>query len=298
MPDNDPTYPAGPPAAAPPAEYPPQPAYAAQPAQQVVYQQVPVPVPVPVQQQPAARPMPEGARPDEDAPHHPQVTIISHSSLFYWWPVWVVGYLMTLFTWMNGESFALGDATVRLHPSNNLGVLFVLTLFLVVLITNVSVRGLASLVVILILTLAAVLMAYFQVWDDALAWLGNLTVYLNQGAYFWLSTLMLIAWALSVFIFDRVSYWVVKPGQITRQHFWGAGSESYDTENLTLEKRRDDLFRHWLLGLGSGDLKIHTYGGQSREIFIPNVLFVGFKVHAIQHLIAQEPADFGHPTVQ
>ena len=302
MPEHDPNqYPAGqpyggyPPTAgggpAPPVGYAPPPAGYVAPQQPVVYSQAaPVTAPVPV------RIVPEVKR-EDDIPHV-QLTIISHSSLFYWWPVWVVGYLMTLFTWSYGTPLAIGDTEIRIHPSNNPGVLFFLTVFIVVLITNIEVRGLASLVVILILVLAAVLMAYFRVWDDVLAWVGNLSLYLNQGAYFWFSTLLLIAWLLATFVFDRMSYWEVKPGQITRHYVWGAASESYDTENLTLEKRRDDLFRHWLLGLGSGDLKIHTYGGQTREIFIPNVLFVGFKVHAIQHLIAQEPADFGHPSVE
>src|SRR5687768_1163108 len=149
MPDNnqnpDPT-------GQPYAGYPPtgtipaQPGAYAAPPQQVIYQQVPVPVPVPVNApaQPAARADPEGTEPDDDAPHHPQITIVSHSSLFYWWPVWVVGYLMTLFTWSYGESFTIGETAVRIHPSNNVGILFVLTVFLVVLITNIEVRGLAS----------------------------------------------------------------------------------------------------------------------------------------------------------
>ena len=89
-----------------------------------------------------------------------------------------------------------------------------------------------------------------------------------------------------------------QPGQITREHFWGAGSQSYATENMTLEKRRNDLFRHWILGLGSGDLRVHTYGAQHEEIFIPNVLFVGYKIHAVERLIAERPAEFGRPTIK
>ena len=63
------------------------------------------------------------------------------------------------------------------------------------------------------------------------------------------------------------------------------------------EKRRDDLFKHWVLGLGSGDLRIQTYGGRTEEILIPNVMFIGSQVHAIQHLIAMEPNASGHTTV-
>jgi hypothetical protein len=306
MADYDPTrpppaapYPGGPPAAA-----------GGQPQPFVYQQPVPVaPAPgyvpspaAPAYQAPAAPPRPAGQRNDavEEVAEEdiPELVLVSHSPLFYWWPVWAVGYLMAVLTWSYGQTLQVGESTVRLYPSNNLGVLFFLTVFLVILISNVTVRGVASLAVILALTLAAVLLAYFRAWDVVLNWLGELNVYLNQGAYFWFSTLMLLTWGLTTFVFDRMSYWVIKPGQITREHFWGAGSESYDTENMTLEKRRDDLFRHWLLGLGSGDLRIHTFGGRHEEIFVPNVLFVGYKIQAIQRLIAERPAEFGHPTIK
>jgi hypothetical protein len=173
MPDNDPTFdPSGrpvtpptvpvPPYDAPPGYQQPSGIYPAAPPQQVVYQQVPVPVPVQSPpSQVATRPV--DAAPAEVEIHHPQYVVVSHSNLFYWWPVWVVGYLMTIFTWSYGETIVLGDASLRIHASNNMGVLFLLTLFMVIMITNIAVRGLASLVVILLLTLAAVLMAYFRV---------------------------------------------------------------------------------------------------------------------------------------
>jgi hypothetical protein len=79
----------------------------------------------------------------------PEVLLVSHSSLFYWWPVWVVGYLMALLTLMYGVPKTLGQFSINIHPSNNLGVFFFLTLFLVILISNVIVRGLASALVIM-----------------------------------------------------------------------------------------------------------------------------------------------------
>jgi hypothetical protein len=36
-----------------------------------------------------------------------QVKIISHSDLFYWWPVWVVGYLMAALTYWDGHLMAI-----------------------------------------------------------------------------------------------------------------------------------------------------------------------------------------------
>jgi len=317
MPENDPNadpnarQPGGyTPAAGPPPAYTPAPA--GYPAQPVYYQ--PQPAPVYPAATPAAQRTPVAAAPAPAAPQpkatnedtierdrenpQPELVIVSHSTLFYWWPVWAVGYLMAIFSWLHGQTLQVGDAVIHVHPSNNAGVLFFLTLYLVILISNVEVRGLASLAVVLTLILAAVLLAYFRVWDRVLGWIGELNIYLNQGAYFWFSTLLFLTWASATYVFDRFTYWVIKPGQITREHFWGAGSESYDTENMVLEKRRNDLFRHWILGLGSGDLRIHTYGGRPEEIFIPNVLFVGFKIEAIQRLIAEKPAEFGHPTIK
>ena len=41
-------------------------------------------------------PIPVSITPDE---RPTEVVIISHSPLFYWWPVWVVGFLMAVLTW-------------------------------------------------------------------------------------------------------------------------------------------------------------------------------------------------------
>jgi hypothetical protein len=137
--------------------------------------------------------------------------------------------------------------------------------------------------------LVTVLLAFFGLWDPILAWFGDLKVQLNLGAYFWFSTLMFLVWVLTVFIFDRLSYWRIKPGQITHEFVLGAGSKSYDTENLVLEKFRDDIFRHWVLGMGSGDLHIRPYGAQREEITVPNVLFIGSKIVEVQRLVATQP---------
>jgi hypothetical protein len=35
------------------------------------------------------------------------VTIIGHSNLFYWWPVWAAGFLMALLSFLDGYSMAI-----------------------------------------------------------------------------------------------------------------------------------------------------------------------------------------------
>ncbi len=58
---------------------------------------------------------------------------------------------------------------------------------------------------------------------------------------------------------------------------------------LLLLKRQDDLFRHWVIGLGSGDLHMQTMGGRGVEMNVANVLFVIGKISRIQRLIATKP---------
>src|SRR5438034_9002481 len=36
-----------------------------------------------------------------------EIKIVSHSNLFYWWPVWAVGFVMALLTWFDGHLMAI-----------------------------------------------------------------------------------------------------------------------------------------------------------------------------------------------
>lgn len=229
--------------------------------------------------------------PPENEPGR-KLRIYSHSSMLFWWPVWAVGYVLAFLTYWHGRPQQI-EAIVRgpewIHPSSNLGVVFFLTLFLIILITNFSMRGLASAIVILGGVLLTVMLAYIGWWDEVFNWFGNLTIHLTMGAYFWFSTLMFITWAATIFGIDRLSYWEVAPGQITRKVLLGSGSNSYNAQGMGLEKHRDDVLRHWLLGLGSGDLRIRTSGATREQIDLPNVLFIGSKVEAVQRLIAEVP---------
>lgn len=220
------------------------------------------------------------------------IRIYSHSSLLFWWPVWMVGYVMAALTYGYGKPQqieSVGQVLEWVHPSNNLGVIYFLTLFVIIMITNFSVRGLASGMVIMAVALLTVVLAYLGWWDEVFKWFGNLTIHLTMGAYFWFSTLMFATWLITVFGIDRLSYWEVTPGQITYKTLFGSGSKSYNAQGMGLEKHRDDIFRHWLLGLGSGDVKIRTAGASHEEIELMNVLFISSKIADMQRLIAEVP---------
>jgi len=142
-----------------------------------------------------------------------------------------------------------------------------------------------------------ILFAYFGWWDQIFNLLGRLRIHINLGAYLSFSTLMFLTWAFTFFVFDRMKFWRIKPGQVTEEYVFGTGSKSYDTDGMLLEKHRSDLFRHWILGLGAGDLTIQTTGANRDTLHINNVLFLGYKVDDIQRLISIKPEEFGRAAV-
>ncbi len=241
-----------------PSPYPPgtRPAAAGEP----VYVTQPVAPQQVVVQQPQEAPVAAPRHHAHDGPH--EITVISHSNFFYWWPVWLVGYIMAIVTRFGGDQVNVGGAMEWIHPSKNLGVIFTLTFFLVILITNVTVRGLSSLVILLVIAFGVLLAAYMGWWDQLVTWFSLLSIHMNLGFYVIFSTMIFIVWAVSTFVYDHLSYWRVTPGQVTHDFLIGAASKSYDTRGMVFEKHRNDLFRHWVLGMGSGDINISTTGAQ------------------------------------
>ena len=78
---------------------------------------------------------------------------------------------------------------------------------------------------------------------------------------------------------------VFSPGQLLVHQEIGSGEVAYDTVGMVVAKRRSDLFRHWLLGLGSGDLLVTTAGANSQDFEMHNILFVGSKLQLIQQML-------------
>jgi len=217
------------------------------------------------------------------------VTVYSHSRLFYWWPVWVIGYVLAALTYFQGRIFTFADAEVMIHPSKNLGVIFTVVTLLVLLMSHSSVRGAASLTVVIAILAVTFLFAYLGWWDNIFSAVGYLAMFMNLGFYIFFSTGLLTIWALAFFIFDRMTYFQFYPGQMVRCSVLGGAEQTYNTNGLSVNNLRDDLFRHWVLGLGSGDLHIVVTGAVRAEFDVPNVLFIDKKLRRIQQLIAMRP---------
>jgi hypothetical protein len=254
-----------------------------------------------------------------------EVVVISHSTLFYWWPVWAVGYIMAILTMLHHGvmatvppntthvSKAAGtlidsyghekkldgeDALIAPHKTDHieephlmmttnksLGVVYAIVLLLVITITNVPMRGLWSVIVIIVIVLVSVIFALLGVWEDILRAMDFLDIRINMAGYLFISTALLIIWLAVFFIFDRQVYMVFTPGNLRLQLAIGDGETTYDTTGMTIQKQRSDLFRHWILGLGSGDLIVTTTGAQSHHFDLPNVLSIGRRVREIEELM-------------
>lgn len=248
------------------------------------------------------------------------VHIVAHTMLVYWWPVWAVGLLLAGLTWWDGYRLAIvpagtqvvegfdggrealvlpagahlpkdpatgkpREATLRVASRSGYGVVFVVVLLLVVFITNVPIRGLWSLIVVVTVLLGTIILALAGWWDDILEALGHSHVYINAFGYLAISLPLLVLWLVVVLFFDRQMYMVFVPGQLRVCQEIGEGEVSYDTHGMVVAKRRSDLFRHWLLGFGSGDLVVKTSGAQAHQFEVHNVFLVSTKLLLIQEML-------------
>ncbi len=174
-------------------------------------------------------------------------------------------------------------------PSNNPGIFFIAVLVLLIIFTTTKLRGIYSVVTVITVAFFVVLFAWLGWWDGILHFIPQLSARANMGFYLLFSTTLLVVWLLAFFVFDRLTVWRVRPGQMVEERLIGGQARSYDTNGLVFERRGQDLFHDIILGLGAGDLTLTIGGANEETIQIPNVLFVDRKVKAIERLIAVKP---------
>src|SRR5262249_38837345 len=143
-----------------------------------------------------------------------EVRIYSQSMLFYWWPIWAVGYVLAAFTYFAGNKvdFVLANGEQQpigayFHPSGNVRVIFLFTLLLVIVMTHFAVRGVASLTVIVTAIAITLFLAYMGWWDALLEWVWGLRAFMNLSFYLILSTGLFVVWLSAVFIQSRLDYY-------------------------------------------------------------------------------------------
>ncbi|HKB01597.1 MAG TPA: hypothetical protein VKD90_05225 [Gemmataceae bacterium] len=271
-----------------------------------------------------SNPVPVSVVPDE---RPMEVVIIAHSPLFYWWPVWAVGFLMAgLSYWQDqrmafvppgtvaergarvegiegprdvliapagrplpgaSDSEELQQPRMRMAESNNPGVIWAITLCLVVAVTHVKLRGVWSLVAVLFILFSTVLLAVLRLWDPIFRWIGFLDIHLNAFGFFSISLFLFVMWLLMFVVFDRLTYMIFTRGRLRVRKFIGEGELVFDMRGMTFQRHRDDMFRHWMLGFGTADLTVFTSGANSQQLEMPNVMNIGRKLSLINTMLQE-----------
>jgi hypothetical protein len=264
-----------------------------------------------------------------------ELVSVGHSNLFYWWPVWLTGFILAGLTWFADTHMALVPADTKIvtlkkdalpkdaaegikgeefealvpqkgepfprargknneevyktpymHPGRGLGLVFLIILLVVIMVTNVPLRGLWSFLIIMVLVLGSVIFAQAGWWDAILRNFQLLAIHINLAGYLFFSLVLFGFWLFNFLFFDRQVYMIFTPGQVRVRLEIGGGETAYETTGMVFQKQRSDLFRHWVLGFGSGDLIIRP--AQTREaIDMHNVMNVGRRVRQIEMLLKE-----------
>lgn len=238
----------------------------------------------------------------EHVEHQPDIRIYGHSTLLYWWPVWALGFVLALGTYLDNYHLALvpqgtvaeGNRLVapdgtELAPqvehvarSTVPGALFVVTLLLTIVFSNASLRGPWALLFATSLVALVLLVNWLHGWGPLYGWLRLLRIHLNLGGYLAIAFPLALIWAATVFVFDRRTYLVFSASQLRVCDRLGEEAKVFDGSRVAFEKRPYNWF-HRLVGCGAGDIVLRA-GGADREVYeLPNVVRVGKWLEKIEY---------------
>lgn len=271
------------------------------------------------------------------------LTVYSHSNLMYWWPVWLVCFILAAITYIGGHQMAVvpdgtvavanatvtapneqfpgprdvlvapkgehfpltpindtsktppgGDPTeaknrqpaspsMTVASNNSLGVIFAMTLIVVAIVSTLLLRGLVSVIVLLAMIATIVTLALLGLWDDIFAFFGGLDIRMNAAGYLFIGVPLFLLWAFVFFVQDRMHHITFDEGQIRYVMQVGDSEMVIPSDGVIVEKRRSDVFRHWLFGLGTGDLVLRLPNGH--EIEMPNIVNANRRMVLIDEML-------------
>lgn len=218
--------------------------------------------------------------------------VYQHSNLVYWWVVWAYGLVCAAITYAQGigirELAARAEAAekvVLFHPSPWLGLSFIGVFLFVIVFTNVRARGVYSFVLLLLIAGAIWAVQKIPGIDTAYGWLALLRVHLNLAFYLTFSVLLMIVWLFVTFLIDHFMWWRFSPGQVIEEHRVGqATGHAFNTEGMIIRRLPDDLFRHRVMGFGTGDFVVKPATEDAFEIH--NVWRANKKQRLLEDMIA------------
>ena len=218
------------------------------------------------------------------------IVVYGHSNLFYWWPVWLVSFILAGVTYAGGAEPGLPGEAVR---GNGPGAVFVITLLTVAVSSTVLLRGMMSVLAAVAAVALAVTFAWFGWWETIFGYLGGLDIRINTAGYLCIGVPLFLAWVAVMLVYDRQHYVVFGRGQIRYVQEVGDSEMVIPSGGASVEKRRSDAFRHWVLGLGAGDLVIRVGGTNGPTIEMDNVLWIGWKMAVIDKLLREKAVTVG-----
>jgi hypothetical protein len=174
--------------------------------------------------------------------------------------------------------------TLHVTHFKAVGPIFLIILLLVITITNITLRGLWTVLVIVTIVMLTIIISVAEWWGPILQVVAQgRAIYMNMGGYILLSTVLLILWLVNFLFLDRQTYMIFTPGQMRVRIEIGGAETVFDTRGMIIHKERGDLFRHWILGFGSGDLVVKPVSVTHPLIF-SNVMQVGTVVQKITEM--------------
>src|SRR5262249_33511221 len=126
---------------------------------------------------------------------------------------------------------------IHMAESKYLGNVYALILLLVIVITNVPLRGLWSVLIIVTLVLLSIIFAQAGIWELIFHRSRLLDVHINMGGYIAISSALFIVWLFNFWFFDRQIYMIFTPGQVRVHLEIGGGETVYDTTGMVFQKQ-------------------------------------------------------------
>ncbi len=143
-------------------------------------------------------------------------------------------------------------------------------------------------VAVVSLVAVAVALGWLGWWGYILEFLGGPEIRINAAGYLCIGIPLFVAWAAVIGVYDRLHHVTFGRGQIRYVLEVGDGEVVMPAEGAVVEKKRSDAFRHWVLGLGAGDLMIRLGGPNSPAIELKNVLRIRQKLAVVDRMLREK----------
>ncbi|MCI4664910.1 MAG: hypothetical protein MRY74_09330 [Neomegalonema sp.] len=226
---------------------------------------------------------PASARPNED-----EIRIWGHSTILYWWVVWLYGYVCAALSYYGKAQVTDGlDVAASFHSSPWVGSSFLLLVLFIIIFSAVPVKGYLVLITLLFIVVVWLLADDIGLRIKELFNYKLPPVYMSFGFYLIISTVILFFWLVAVLIMDRLNFWRFTPRAAEQVNFHYIDDQSFSTVLMQVRARPVDFLRK-ILGLGMTRDVVLSFntGGKQVEFAILNAWNVDKKLKEIRAMNA------------